>query len=603
MTARQETVERGRSYVPLAAGIAMGATSIGLYAADGYGRAVGLLWLAGFLVLFFSFERQTAGLPRLALRDVGIAIGLGAVFIPLYVVGSYSWPVQVNSDEIVIMHVSERWGAASGIDPFGLSDYFTLPALLFVIWGHLGALLGGVELGNMRVLHGSFGLLTIAASYALFRQLLPRGWAVFAACVLGANHAFFMFGRMATRENTAVLIEVVALALLLQGLRRQAPGPTFLGGAIAGLGFYVYYPGRTVYVLWLIFLTGLAVLFRKTVPLARLARYGAISLTGFILVAGPVFIAEQNAPAGAVSYQGTAWLLTPEGRQLQKEWVGASSEWGGIKTNILNGLTTFNNSTVDHSWLYPNYGHGFVDPLTGGLLWLGLLATAWGLYRRRDTWEPLLPVSAFLTIWLTLSLLINKAPNYSRLLIALPFVAYFVTQAVRFLVSVVRPRVERRLGAPWAKRIGAAFAVAVLVGVVAWNLSIAYDFIDRGRKLGDDIGSTGRYIAAERNISGKHFYLAASDRYPYYVWGWPSIWEARMRAFAHDGQVGKVVTPSKVGEFEASPPFSLFMSRQLWTDRAAVALRRRYPRALLHDVTPDGRLVVFEVQARHGLGR
>ena len=71
----------------------------------------------------------------------------------------------------------------------------------------------------MRLLHALFGLLTIAAMYVLMRQLLPRGWAIFATCIFGVSHSFFMISRLAMRENTAVLVATVAFALLLWGLR------------------------------------------------------------------------------------------------------------------------------------------------------------------------------------------------------------------------------------------------------------------------------------------------------------------------------------------------------------------------------------------------
>ena len=39
--------------------------------------------------------------------------------------------------------------------------------------------------------------------------------------------------------------------------------------------------------------------------------------------------------------------------------------------------------------------------------------------------------------------------------------------------------------------IGASF-----VAIASWNLAIAWDFIDTGRREGDTIGSTGRYVDA-----------------------------------------------------------------------------------------------------------
>jgi hypothetical protein len=584
-----------RRWVLAVAG-ALGIASLALYAAGGYSRTMLALWLGSVFSFIAFFESRTTRMPRPAFRDVIIPISLGALFIPLYLVGSHAWPFQVNSDEIVVMTASERWGSKAGADPFGVSDLFQFPALLFIVWGKLGQLIGDIDLGTMRLVHGAFGLVTIAASYALFRQLVPRQWAVFAAIVLGLSHSFFMLSRMAYRENTAVLVEIVALALLLQGLRREAMAPTFLGGLVAGLGYYVYYPGRAAIAVWLVFLFCLAVFFRKDWPLRKLSRFGLVAATGFVLMVGPIFIAERKAPPESVGHFRTELLLFPEGRELQKGWVSASSEWEGVRTNVVNGLTTFNNNTVDHSWLYANYGHGFVDPLAGGLLWLGVAITVVALIRRGAEPWMLLPLAGFVTIWLTLSFVVNKAPNYTRMLIVLPFVAFFVTQAVRFFAELIT-RYGKRRGKAWAPFAATAFAVAVLVGLGGWNLAIAYDFIQRGERDGNDLAGTGRYIEDHRDPPEKAFYLATGDRYPYFWWGWPSMWIDWMRMFAHDDQVTAVISPRRLAGFQAEQPLAIFMNRQLWTERAA-PLQRRYPSGRVHDVMPDGRLVVFDVPRR-----
>ena len=38
-------------------------------------------------------------------------------------------------------------------------------------------------------------------------------------------------------------------------------------------------------------------------------------------------------------------------------------------------------------------------------------------------------LGGFVVLWLSFALLVNKAPNYTRLLITLPFVAYLVVEA------------------------------------------------------------------------------------------------------------------------------------------------------------------------------
>jgi hypothetical protein len=590
--------ERARAAVrrvPPAAGIgtglALGAGSLIAY--DGGGTSTGmlLLWFAAFLILGATFWSQSSALPRIAVHDLAATGLLMLAFVPLYLLAVYRWPVQVSSDEIAIMDASRTFSEPGhGADLLGPSPYLGRPTLLFAVWGNLGELIGGIDLFHMRLLHGFFGLLVIAAGYALFRQLLPRRWALFAAFVLGVSHSLFMISRLAMRENTAVLVEVVALALLLWGLRRDHRLATFAGGIVAGLGFYVYNPGRAVFPLWLLFLGGLALFFRSRFPVPQLLRVGSIAAAGFVLMAGPIVIAERELSpeqAGGDAAQSAQLLVTSEGREVQRKWVFADSWQDGVRKNIEFGLGTFNSDVVDHSWIYENHGHGFVDPLTGILLWIGAGVAAVALVRRRAGPGVLLALGGFVVLWLSFAFLINKAPNYTRLLITLPFVAFLVTVAVRWIGERVQKRFAFRHGV-------AAVAVGAVALLAVWNVSIGWDFVQKGRANGDDIGSTGRFIASVRDRPGQSFYMAASSSIPYYKWGDANMWMSRMRLFARNGQPVSVVEPLLMKDFQATPPFSVFMRSDVWIN-AGPALTDRYPQIQMKKIVPNGTLVVADV--------
>jgi 4-amino-4-deoxy-L-arabinose transferase-like glycosyltransferase len=575
----------------LGAGLALGAGSLVVYGIGETSTSMLVLWFAAFLTLAVSFWSQSTSLPRIAVRDLLAPALLVVALAPLYLVALYRWPVQVGSDEVAIMWASRTYADGTpNVDILGPSEYLGRPTLLFAFWGNLGQLLGGIELSHMRFLHAFFGLLVVAASYALFRQLLPRRWALFAAFVLGVSHAFLMISRLAMRENTAVLVEVVALALLFWGLRRDHALATFAGGIVAGLGFYVYNPGRAIFPLWLVFLVGLAVFFRSRFPLRQLLRSAAVAAAGFVLTAGPILIAEQTAPpelSGGDTAQGAQLLITSEGRELQQRWVFADSWQEGMRKNISYGLTTFNSDVGDHSWIYENHGHGFVDPLTGILVWIGAVIAVAALVRRRAGPGALLGVGGFVVLWLSFAFLINKAPNYTRLLITLPFVAYLVAVAVR----AIGERVQRRWG---FRRSVATAAVGAAVLIGAWNGAIAWDYVQTGRENGDDIGSTGRFITSVRDRPGQSFYLAANESTPYYKWGTPSIWTERMQAFARSGQPVSVIEPPLMRNLQAPPPFSVFMRSDVW-DNGGEALTARYPQVRVRKILSDGTLVVADV--------
>jgi hypothetical protein len=572
----------------LGLGLLSGMASIVVYDRLGYSHTMLWLWLAGLVALTAFFASRSRSFPRIELLDVALPGLLVAALSPLYLAALYRWPVQVNSDEVAIMGVSKSYATLPDVDPFGVSFYLSRPALLFIGWGKLGNLLGGVDLFHMRLLHALCGLLIIAASYALLRQLLPRRWALFATLLVGTSHAFFMISRLAMRENTAVLAEVVAFALLLWGLRNDDELATFLGGVAAGLGFYVYSPSRIDFPLWLLFLFGLALVFRSRFPVRKLLVLGSIATAGCALMAAPITIAESQLPAGAIQPNKETFLLYNRGREIQRAWVFEDSQWAGYEKNAKWGLTAFNNKIEDHGWIYENRGHGFLDPLTGILLWVGAAVVGLGLWRRRDDEGAFLMLGGFIVLWLSFALAINKAPNYTRLLITIPFVAYLVTQAVRWLADRWRP-----------VRYGPAAVVGTIVAaIVVWNLAIGWDFIQKGREFGETIGSTGRYVQSHRDIPGQQFYISTpsvpSGDLSYFNFGEA---EERLRIFVRDQtQVKNVIDPTQLNGFRASPPFALFMRRGVWST-AAASLAERYPQGRLRNVIPDGTRVVFEVSS------
>ena len=92
----------------LVLGAVLGVSSLALYAAAGYGRGVVLLWLAALVVLAAAFWAASERLPRVEAADLLAAAGLVVAFAPLYLARIYSWPAQVNSDEVAIMTYAEE---------------------------------------------------------------------------------------------------------------------------------------------------------------------------------------------------------------------------------------------------------------------------------------------------------------------------------------------------------------------------------------------------------------------------------------------------------------------------------------------------------------
>src|SRR4029450_7305001 len=93
-------------------------------------------------------------------------------------------------------------------------------------------------------------------------------------------------------------------------------------------------------------------------------------------------------------------------------------------------------------------------------------------------WPPRM-LGSFILLWLGFAFVVNQAPKYPRLLIVLPFVAYLVTEGVRFGARLGE-RVLARFGRRLDPAPTVAIATAVLVAIGALNLAIAWDYVDRG---------------------------------------------------------------------------------------------------------------------------
>lgn len=592
----------------IAIGLLFSIAAVGLYFWRGYSELMAGLWLFGIIVAAIGFRFEDKSQKRKTTKDASplqnfdykrdllIILGLILLCAPLYLAYVHSLPVQMNTDEIVIMGFQKTYAEAIHADLFGLSTYAGLPSLIFIVTGKLGVLFGGINLYHMRLIHGLFGLLVVVAGYVFFRQRLSRRWSFAATVILGTNHALFMISRMAMRENTALLIELVALLCLYIGFKHHQSAWTFVGGAVAGLSFYTYFPSRITMIIWLVFIGAWFVFFTPKKDLPRQFYLGVISLLGFLVVVAPYAIASSKDFQTANYHPRQQILLYPEGRKLQQTWAMTDTPRAAYKHNIISGLSAFNSKIHDNGYIYPNFGHGFVDPLSGVLVWVGLLVVLWRLARRRSRQSfDLLVIIGFMTIWLMLAFVINKAPNYTRLLVILPFSAYLITMGLQ-LAARLLSGLLRRVNPKFGKTVYIAVAAFGLVGIVGWNLYIANDFIKEGVIKGNALGTTARYMEARSNQPSYHFYLAADTNYAYYDWGDPGAqWQEWLDFFVSPGQSAQIISPDSVGSFSpAGQPLTIFMNNSLWQQHETEFLLR-YPTLKKHLITTNGHLLAIEI--------
>ena len=135
----------------------------------------------------------------------------------------------------------------------------------------------------------------------------------------------------------------------------------------------------------------------------------------------------------------------------------------------------------------------------------------------------------FLILLLSFSFLITKNPNYTRLLVFLPFIAYLAVEGLFFIAETVG-----WLFKTYSSRIKHVFYIVGLSTIFVWNMTIWADFVIKGLQYGNDVGGTARYTISRLNIPGYTFYIATSPEYPYYSWGQLWQWEAWLGFFKNE---------------------------------------------------------------------
>ena len=559
---------------------------LGLYTRFGYIFPFVFLWCGALVCVTLGFFLINPR-PRIRISTnyLKYAVLLILLFAPLYLVRLFDIPWQINTDEVTIMQWMQRLTLNQDVNLFGLSEYFYHPNFIFIAFGSLAKLLGGINLQTVRFVHSLAALLTILSVFTLSASMLSVRRAVAVAVLFGFNHAFWAISRMAMRDNSSVLVETAALTCLVWAYKKQSKWLAFVGGALTGLSLYVYFPGRFTILIWIFTLGAWFILNKDAIRRSQYLMLSFISLIGWVMVAGPMLITLAKAPQTGFYYQRQQTLLFPEGRKLQQAWVSAPSEWDGVLYNIKNGLTTFNSQMHDHQYIYPNFGHGLLDPLSGFFLWVGLLTL---LSKKRKYLSEIVVLCGFLVIWLLSTFVINKSPAYPRLLIILPFTYFLVFTGIQTSVSLI----NRVHTLPRSASVGITGFIIIVIAI--FHSSMFADFIQKGFKEGNDVGSTARYVVARSDKMPYLFYLAADQNYPYYNWGEASQWNDWLGFFKKPGQLVTIIPPKQLLAETKQPPFTLFMNETVWHEKKK-ELEEFYPLLRRQAILPNGRLVAIEV--------
>lgn len=395
------------------------------------------------------------------------------------------------------------------------------------------------------------------------------------------------------RDNTGLFLELLALLLLSYGYRTKNLVAVLLGGVVTALGFYTYFPGRIIVVIWSLALFSFTILGFSKIKAKLFLHQCVVFVWGFILVVLPVLLATITQPKQAFEYQKQQFLVYPEGRALEQTWTGAADGYSAWKINITKGLLMFNKPFHDEGYIYPNYDHGFVDGISGVLLWIGLVVVCVRLCTKKRTLLDVLSLVGFATLYLSFAFLITKAPNYTRLLVILPFVAYFILEALWFPIWVWQKSVPQgRSISKWF--ITSVVTIPMVVAIVFLNTYIFTQFAQVALVKGNDVGGTARFVAGRTGIRNHVWIIAADTQHMYYSWGEAWQWKDWLGFFSGPTQHTLVVPPENLEDTTWSANTTIFMNNAVWR-MYKTYVTAHHPRYTLSNITPDGRLIAIEI--------
>ncbi len=375
-----------------------------------------------------------------------------------------------------------------------------------------GLVRAGLPLGFLTLKLGMalVGLLTVPAVFLLGREVGGSRLGLLAAAVTAVCPWHLQLTRLGLRAPLAPLFSALALAGLLGALRTGRRNDWLMLGGLVGLGLYGYSAFRPMLLAAPLVATGVWWMAGG----ARWARPGAgRSLAGHLAAAAAVTtLVAMPLLRCAVLQSGDFWQ-----RSLARV-AGSEQEIGEplrsrFADNWIRTIGMFN-LTSDRTWALSAPGRPALDPVSGGLLLVGL-ASAFVAAARRDWRKAALLASIPVMLSATAMALAfpEEVPHLARASGALPAVAILVALPL-----------DRLLASPDRRRALAWVVVALLLaGMAAGSLRRVFVEYRAG------------YIAACQPVSlgaevARDFIARGGDLRHVWLVGWPHGWDYRALA-------------------------------------------------------------------------
>ena len=329
----------------------------------------------------------------------------------------------------------------------------------------------GFNFFTLKFLSALEGIVAVALIALAARTVIGGRAGRLAAWLTASLVAVSYWHLVLSRMGLRIVLTTAAVALLLfflyRALRHNRRGDFLAAGLVTGLGLYTYQATR---MLPLVILAGVALALLQYPARQRLALIR--NLAALVLIAFAAFI-----PLGgyALEFPQDFWRRTTS-RVLGDEAVraeggdAAAEQLANVRATLLqlgenlrNALLMFN-VRGDVAWINGAPGRPALDPWTGALFALGLVAWARRIQRQRSVLPLLLPL-ALVILLLPSALALSfprENPSHTRASGALPVALMIAALPLAQLVDQLRHRFRGRAGAVCAAGMVLLFTLGAL---------------------------------------------------------------------------------------------------------------------------------------------
>ncbi|MBZ0255831.1 glycosyltransferase family 39 protein [bacterium] len=359
-----------------------------------------LPWFVGPLLCVFAVRKQYKTAFQPASLAWGAAILLLALFFRTYRIGDI--PYGLWLDEVYSL-----WDALLSFENHTLRPFETMPLVRaneFDITQLYLLIIGGVakylSLSYLTVKWFSIlpGLGIVLATYCLGKWSYGAWVGRLAALLVAVNSWQVTFARWGWLQQVYVMCALFALAYFIRAYRYKCPRSAALSGLWLGYGFFTYLPivitTATIGLLWIIS-------FFEDDRRLRIKQC-ALSALLCMIVFAPLCAYYRAHPG--------VFMVRAQSAGVSKDVFQADS-LAPLKENIRRYLVAFH-WQGDRIGRHNVPGKPMFDPITGGLLFAGLLLTAYRFYRPSERMLLIATSAAMAGGILSMS---AEAPNTFRL--------------------------------------------------------------------------------------------------------------------------------------------------------------------------------------------